>query len=60
MVDVRSQVEELLAQDSQNEEFQELNASLAEVVELTRDLLLEALQGASSSSGLPPELQSGE
>lgn len=58
--DVPPQVEELLAQDSENEEFRELNASLEEVVELTRDLLLEALQGASISSGLSPDLQSGE
>jgi hypothetical protein len=53
------QVEELLAQDSDNAEFQELNTSLAEVVDLTRDLLQEALQGSTALSDLPPSLPPG-
>lgn len=55
----KAQVEELLAQDSDNAEFQELNTSLAEVVDLTRDLLQEALQGSTALSDLPPSLPPG-
>lgn len=42
------QVEELLQLDASNEEYQELAKSLAEVIELTEDLLREAAGGAAA------------
>ena len=43
-------MEELLQLDASNEEYQELAKSLAEVIELTEDLLREAAGGAAAPS----------
>lgn len=51
---VGAQVEELLQLDGTNEEYLELSKSLAEVVELTEDLLREAQQGGSAAASEQP------
>lgn len=48
-----SQVDDLLQQDASNVEFQELRASLVEVIELTQELLREALQSEAATQPSP-------
>jgi len=47
-------VEELLQLDASNEEYQELSNSLAEVIELTEDLLREAQQSGAAAAADQP------
>mmetsp|Transcript_17087 Transcript_17087/g.51065 ORF Transcript_17087/g.51065 Transcript_17087/m.51065 type:complete len:306 (-) Transcript_17087:193-1110(-) len=49
----RAQVDDLLQQDASNVEFQELRASLVEVIELTQELLREALQSEAATQPSP-------
>lgn len=49
-----AQVEELLQLDASNEEYQELAKSLAEVIELTEDLLREASQPTAAAAPSQP------
>lgn len=46
-------MEELLQLDGSNEEYQELAKSLAEVIELTEDLLREASQPSAAAPSQP-------
>ena len=49
------QVEELLLGDPDNSELEEMYSSLTEVIQLTQDLLKDALeQQHAAPSGLPP------
>eukprot|EP00891_Asterochloris_glomerata_P007220 jgi/Astpho2/7220/fgenesh1_pg.00113_%23_47_t len=45
------QVDELLAMDADNEEYRDLQTSLVEVIQLTRDLLQESLQAEAAMQG---------